>query len=154
MKSNKLLTAGLAVLCTCAINLSAFGLSIPTETTNICLPTTLNTQNTITTNLNSYVLLNNSALTQSIALLNIAQTLETMGEVDSDYIYLMLELSNDIGTMADRILLMADNILIMADNIDAMADKILTTQELQSANLAITQSNLLESQRILNGLLN
>lgn len=39
----------------------------------------------------------------------------------------MLRLSQDIGTMADRILEMADRILLMADNIGTMADKIVYT---------------------------
>ncbi|WP_303907665.1 hypothetical protein [Thiohalomonas denitrificans] len=55
----------------------------------------------------------------------------------------MLRLSDDIGTMADRILEMADRILIMADNIGTMADRILTTQNLLSSNIALTQSTLL-----------
>jgi len=55
----------------------------------------------------------------------------------------MLRLSDDIGTMADRILEMADRILIMADNIGLMADRIVTTQYLQNSNIAATQSALL-----------
>ena len=55
----------------------------------------------------------------------------------------MLQLSDDIGTMADRILEMADRILIMADNIGLMADRIVTTQNLQNSNIAATQSALL-----------
>lgn len=57
----------------------------------------------------------------------------------------MLRLSDDIGTMADRILEMADRILIMADNIGLMADRILATQNLQNSNIALTQSALLTS---------
>lgn len=52
----------------------------------------------------------------------------------------MLRLSQDIGTMANRILEMADRILQMADNIGTMADKIVYTMNLQSANLAFIQS--------------
>lgn len=59
----------------------------------------------------------------------------------------MLELSDDIGTMADRILEMADRILAMADNIGTMADRILVTQQVQSANLALTQGSLLTTQQ-------
>ncbi len=55
----------------------------------------------------------------------------------------MLRLSDDIGTMADRILEMADRILIMADNIGTMANRILITQNLQNSNIALTQSALL-----------
>lgn len=58
----------------------------------------------------------------------------------------MLQLSNDIGTMADRILEMADRILIMADNIGIMADRILITQQIQNTNIALTQASILTTQ--------
>lgn len=58
----------------------------------------------------------------------------------------MLRLSDDIGTMADRILEMADRILVMADNIGLMADRILATQQLQNANIALTQQAMLTTQ--------
>lgn len=53
----------------------------------------------------------------------IVESLETMET-------LIVSLSNDIGTMADRILLMADNIGIMADRIGDMSDRIVHTEEL------------------------
>jgi len=59
----------------------------------------------------------------------------------------MLQLSNDIGTMADRILEMADKILIMANNIGLMADRIIITQQIQSDNLALTQASILTTQQ-------
>ena len=59
----------------------------------------------------------------------------------------MLALSQDIGVMADRILEMADKILVMADNIGAMADRILLTQQIQSANIALTQAAMLTTQQ-------
>ncbi|QOY55631.1 hypothetical protein HUE87_05235 [Candidatus Sulfurimonas marisnigri] len=59
----------------------------------------------------------------------------------------ILQLSQDIGAMADRILEMADRILIMADNIGLMADRIITTQVIQSQNLAVTQSSILITQQ-------
>ncbi|PLX51183.1 MAG: hypothetical protein C0613_00845 [Desulfobulbaceae bacterium] len=58
----------------------------------------------------------------------------------------MLQLSDDIGTMADRIGEMADRILVMADNIGLMADRILVTQEIQNQNVAMTQATLLQTQ--------
>lgn len=58
----------------------------------------------------------------------------------------MLKLSDDIGVMADRILEMGDKILIMSDNIGEMADRILLTQQIQSTNMAMTQSFILGSQ--------
>ena len=59
----------------------------------------------------------------------------------------MLRLSDDIGTMADRILEMANKILLMADNIGVMADRILITQQLQNSNVALTQASILTTQQ-------
>ena len=59
----------------------------------------------------------------------------------------MLRLSDDIGTMAGRILEMADRILVMADNIGLMADRILITQQLQNSNVALTQAAILVTQQ-------
>ncbi len=59
----------------------------------------------------------------------------------------MLQLSQDIGAMADRILEMSNRILIMADNIGLMADRIIATQMIQSQNLALTQSSILLTQQ-------
>ncbi len=65
----------------------------------------------------------------------------------SNSFYSMLQLSNDIGAMADRIGEMADRILLMADNIGLMADRILATQLIQSANLDMTYDAILETQK-------
>ncbi len=59
----------------------------------------------------------------------------------------MLRLSDDIGTMADRILEMANRILVMADNIGSMADKIVFTMTLQSTNMQFIQASLLTTQQ-------
>lgn len=59
----------------------------------------------------------------------------------------LLQLSQDIGAMADRILEMSDRILIMADNIGLMSDRIITTQVIQSQNLALTQNSILITQQ-------
>ncbi|GIT99524.1 hypothetical protein TSL6_00310 [Sulfurovum sp. TSL6] len=59
----------------------------------------------------------------------------------------ILQLSQDIGAMADRILEMADRILIMSDNIGLMADRIITTQMIQNQNIALTQSSILLTQQ-------
>ncbi|WP_345984607.1 hypothetical protein WCX49_08175 [Sulfurimonas sp. HSL-1656] len=64
----------------------------------------------------------------------------------------MLRLSDDIGTMADRILEMADRILVMADNIGMMADRILITQQLQNSNVLLTQESVLQTQNNMVGL--
>ena len=42
---------------------------------------------------------------------------------------------------------MSNRILIMADNIGLMADRIITTQMIQSQNLALTQSSILLTQQ-------
>ncbi len=59
----------------------------------------------------------------------------------------ILTMSTDIGIMAGRILEEADLILEMSDNIGLQADQILLTQQLQSQNLATTQTALLQSQQ-------
>ncbi len=59
----------------------------------------------------------------------------------------MLRLSSDIGAMSDRILEMANKILLMANNIGTMANRILVTQQLQSANLALTEASILTTQQ-------
>lgn len=64
----------------------------------------------------------------------------------ADAITAMLQLSSDIGEMADRIGEMADNILIMSDNIGLMADRILEMQVIQSENMTLTQNTVLQTQ--------
>jgi hypothetical protein len=61
-------------------------------------------------------------------------------------ISLVLALSDDIGTMANRIGEMADRILVMSDNIGAMADNIILTQQIQNANVDLTLQNILTAQ--------
>lgn len=58
----------------------------------------------------------------------------------------VLQLSSDIGVMADRIGEMSDKILVMSDDIGAMADRILVTQQVQSDNLVVTQQSVLATQ--------
>lgn len=59
---------------------------------------------------------------------------------------LILALSTDIGSMADRILVMADNIVIMADQIGDMSDRIVHTEELMvAAATDVTASSLILS---------
>jgi tRNA pseudouridine-54 N-methylase len=59
----------------------------------------------------------------------------------------MLQLSSDIGAMADRILEMSDRILVMSDNIGLMAERILITQTIQNGNIALTQASILTTQQ-------
>ena len=60
----------------------------------------------------------------------------------------MLQLSADIGVMADRIGEMGDTILVMADNIGMVADTFIATQQFQSANLFATQNSVLAVQQM------
>lgn len=64
----------------------------------------------------------------------------------TDGISAVLQLSSDIGAMADRIGEMSDKILVMSDDIGGMADRILVTQQIQSQNLQTTQATLLQTQ--------
>ena len=73
--------------------------------------------------------------------------------VNETYLNAMLRLSDDIGTMADRILLMSDQIIATESQIGTMADRILETQTLQNQNVALTQANLLKAQENFNTLL-
>ncbi len=60
----------------------------------------------------------------------------------------VLQLSADIGVMANRILEEADVILAMADNIGLQADQILATQQSMNINIAAVQASLLASQEM------
>ncbi|EIF51519.1 hypothetical protein [Sulfurovum sp. AR] len=86
----------------------------------------------------------NEALRLSLDLQKLENTASVL--TIKDGITSMLQLSDDIGTMADRISEMADKILVMADNIDIMADRIITTQEIQSANMTTSIDTLLQTQ--------
>jgi len=63
-----------------------------------------------------------------------------------DGIVAMLQLSDDIGAMADRIGEMADKILVMSDNIGLMADRIIQTQQIQNQNILLIQQSMLQTQ--------
>lgn len=86
----------------------------------------------------------NEALRLSVDLEALSATARMINIKDG--ISAMLQLSSDIGTMADRIGTMADNILVMADNIGLMADRILVTQQLQNQNVALTTDSILQMQ--------
>ena len=86
----------------------------------------------------------NEALRLSVDLNALSTTAQAITLKDG--IVAMLQLSNDIGTMADRIGEMADNVLVMSDNIGLMVDRILLTQELQNQNVALTMDSILQTQ--------
>lgn len=91
----------------------------------------------------------NSALANAVLNLSgkvVALSASTGSTTLKDSLTTTLRLSDDIGTMADRILEMANKILIMADNIGLMADRILTTQTIQSTNLKAVLDATLQTQ--------
>lgn len=104
-----------------------------------------------TTDLDSLDQLSALALSTSTDASYLSQQLRNLDELSTMFGYrtslaAMLRLSDDIGTMADRILEMADRILVMSTNIGAMADRILATQRLQNQNIAMIQSAMLTTQ--------
>jgi len=113
---------------------------------NITAPLTLDNETLVLTEalfVNVAALSNaSSVLSNDIALLQTTTSALTL----KDGITAMLQLSSDIGEMADRIGEMADKILIMSDNIGLMADRILETQVIQNQNIALTQNTLLTTQ--------
>ena len=113
---------------------------------NLAAPLTLDNETLLLTE-NLFV--NMASLSNSSYLLSSDITLlqpTTKAITLKDGITAMLQLSSDIGEMADRIGEMADNILIMSDNIGLMADRILATQVIQSQNIALTQNSILKTQ--------
>lgn len=82
------------------------------------------------------------ALSAEVAVLAPATGLSSL----ENALYSMLQLSSDIGVMADRILEMAGLIMLMADNIGIMADRILATQVIQNGNLALVVDAMLQTQ--------
>ena len=105
--------------------------------------------------LNDSTDLSQSLLLNSQNILSLSESLLAAGSTaNSDYVKAMLQLSTDIGTMADKIGDMADKILLMADNIGTMADRILETQRIQGENVALTQKNILQAQANFDSLLN
>ena len=96
-----------------------------------------------------------SLVTTSANMLSLSTSLIDAGSTaNEEYVKAMLQLSQDILDMADNIASMADKILVMADDIGDMSDRILETQRIQSANLTLTQSNILKAQANFNSILN
>lgn len=125
-------------------NLAATAQAVTAGLTN---PLTISTED-----LDSLDSLSGMAKEMSLNSVRLSMELQDIEEVAELFEYraalsAMLELSDDIGSMADRILEMADRILAMADNIGAMADRILITQQIQNANIALTQASLLTTQQ-------
>jgi hypothetical protein len=86
----------------------------------------------------------NEALRLSLDLSTLSNVAEAITLKDG--IVAMLQLSDDIGSMADRIGEISDKILVMSDNIGLMADRIIATQVLQNQNVALTTQSVLQTQ--------
>ncbi|MBU2537329.1 MAG: hypothetical protein KKH22_02740 [Proteobacteria bacterium] len=91
-----------------------------------------------------YPSLASQSLRLSVDLGVVSQTAQAITLKDG--IVAMLQLSDDIGAMADRIGEMADKILVMSDNIGLMADRIILTQQIQNQNILVTQQSMLQTQ--------
>jgi len=133
--------------------LRALNHSIESNTTNVkTLTETMTTFSVTTTDLDILDELANLSQNMSVESMRLSMELNTMAETAELFEYsaglsAMLQLSQDIGAMADRILEMSNRILVMADNIGLMADRIITTQLIQNQNIALTQSSILLTQQ-------
>lgn len=121
--------------------------TIETVTAALTSPVSLTTED-----LTSLDDLSNLARSMASSINSMSQDISSLSDLAELFEYqaslaAMLQLSDDIGTMADRILEMANKILIMADNIGLMADRILQTMVLQNGNIALTQSSMLATQQ-------
>lgn len=118
--------------------------------------TTASTTNTMYIDVDNYtaladmnIMLNSIAIAaEGLALATEGMSPLTGDVTLNDSMGSILQLSTDIGIMADRILEMADLILAMADNIGMTADQIIATQQLQSSNYAATLASVEATQGI------
>lgn len=118
--------------------------------------TAVSESNTVTIDADSYTALVDMSImvnaigtaTQGLALVTESLSPFTKDATLSDSMVSVLQLTADIGVMADRILEMADLILAMADNIGLTADQIIATQQLQSTNYVATLASVEATQEI------
>jgi len=90
-------------------------------------------------------------LKSSKRMLSLSNSLLSAGsKANREYVNAMLQQSQNILVMANKIGSMSDRILIMSENIGDMADRIVETQKIQSKNIAHTQSNILQAQKNFN----
>jgi len=78
-------------------------------------------------------------------MINSLQTITSRQSL-GDSLKSMLQMSADIGLMANRILEMGDVVLAMSDNIGMVADQVLAAQQIQNTNIATTQVSVLATQ--------
>lgn len=112
--------------------------------------------NTMYADVDSYTALADMSIMVSsigIAMQGLALATEGLSPVTgdvtlSDSMGSILQLSTDIGVMADRILEMGDLILAMSDNIGMTADQIIATQQLQNTNYTATLASVEATQDI------
>lgn len=86
-------------------------------------------------------------LSQSLKDANPARYINPTIYAQTEYIVAMLQLSQDILNMANKIGVMSDRILVMGSDIGVMSERIIKTQKLQNKNIALTQKNILEAQQ-------
>jgi hypothetical protein len=120
-----------------------------TQTVYAGITTTLTIDTATLTSLDD---LSNLSLSVANRIKTLSQSLTTLETTTDLFEYeaslaAMLRLSDDIGSMANRIGEMADRILVMGNNIGLMADRILVTQQLQTTNVALTQNSILSTQQ-------
>ena len=126
-----------------SVNSAAFDWTAPT-TEDQCIPTT---QVVDVTMFNDSTNLSFKLLETSAAILSLSESmLANTSMANTEYVQAMLQLSTDIGTMADRIGEMADRIVETEFQIGYMADRMVTTQEIQNANVTATQANIIQAQ--------
>lgn len=129
----------------------------PTDTTTTsesCTCTDVNNTSTNIALINGNTEVSQQLLVLSLALLEQSQMmLSNANMVNTDYVQAMLQLSTDIGSMADRIGEMADRIVATEELIGDMADRIVLTQQIQSQNLDVIQQNILKAQENFNTIL-
>jgi len=128
--------------------------STSTQTDDTCADIPVVNLTAATRSLNDSQDFSSSLLNSSKQLVSLSNSLIKAGTTaNTEYINAMLQLSKDIGTMADKIGDMADKILVMSDDIGEMADKIVETQKIQNENVKLTQANILKAQANFNSLL-
>ncbi len=133
----------LLLIVTLSFASSALAFSLPTNTEEC----SSSVETVDVSMLNDSENLSYKLLETSTAILRLSDSIVNSGtSTNTDYVEAMLQLSTDIGTMADRIGEMADRIVATEEEIGYMADRIVATQELQNKNVALTQTNILAAQ--------
>ena len=128
--------------------------NIVSQAGEFCSPVPITQVIGATNVLNDSTDLSDGLVTTSKNMLALSNSLVDAGSTaNEEYVRAMLQLSQDILEMADKIGEMADRILLMADEIGDMSERILETQRIQGENVALTQKNILAAQKNFNAIL-